>query len=105
MQNSLILVQKLRYMDIIKISGLQNNFAFVMRSICGAFLQKGIDQANKRVFRPYRVSKNAKLPFFGAKIYGYDQNIGSLEKFCLCDREHLWSLFSKWERSTNAPHY
>ena len=61
------------------------------------FFQKGIDQANKRVFWPYRVSKNAKWPYFGAKIEinGYNQNIGSPEKICLCDAEHLWSLFLK----------
>ena len=42
--------------------------------------------------------KNAKWTYFGAKIdmCGNDQNIGSPEKFCLCDVVNLWTLFQKW---------
>ena len=46
--------------------------------------------------------KNAKWPYFGAKmeICGYDQNIGSPEKFYLCDVEHLWKLLLKRDRQS-----
>ena len=40
------------------------NVAFVMWSIYGAFNQKWIDQANKRLFDPYRVSKKYKMALF-----------------------------------------
>ena len=29
-------------------------------------------------------------------MYGHDQNIGSPEKFCLCDVKHFWSFIKKW---------
>ena len=32
------------------------------------------------------------------EIYGHDKNVMSPEKFCLCDVEHFWSLFSKMDR-------
>ena len=43
--------------------------------------------------------QKSKWPYFGAKleIQGYDQNIGSREKFCLCDMMHLWCIFSKMD--------
>ena len=50
-----------------------------MWCICGVFFQKWINQANKRLFDSYRVSKNGKWPSFGVKID--DQNIGSLKNF------------------------
>ena len=57
MEKGLILVQKLRYIDMIQILGLLKSFAFMMRSKSGAVFQKGIDLANKKLFKPYRVSK------------------------------------------------
>ena len=41
-----------------------------------------------------------KINIFRWKIiemYGHDQNIGSPEKFCLCDVEHFGSFFSKMD--------
>ena len=55
-----IWVQNLRYIDLIRILGLLKSFAFVMQSKSGAFFQKGIKQANKKLFKPYRVSKKWK---------------------------------------------
>ena len=40
MQNDLILVQKVKCMDMIKIWGLLKGFALVMWCICGAFSSK-----------------------------------------------------------------
>ena len=54
--------------NIIKILGLMKSFAFVMWCICGASYQKWIDQANKRLFYPYGVSKKYKKPIFWPKI-------------------------------------
>ena len=55
---------KLGYIDEIKILGLVKSFAFVIWCICGAFYQKWIDQANKRLFYPYRVSITYKMALF-----------------------------------------
>ena len=52
------------YMDVIKILGLVKSFEFNVWCICGAFYQKWIDQANKRLFDPYRVSKKYKMALF-----------------------------------------
>ena len=49
-ENPHILVNKRRYMDMIKMLGLLKSFAFLMLSILGAFFQKCINQANKRLF-------------------------------------------------------
>ena len=49
-KNRLILVQKMGYMDVIKILGLLKSFVVVMRSICGSILKKRIDRANKFLF-------------------------------------------------------
>ena len=100
MKNGLILACKLEYMDVIKILGLVKSFAFMMWCICGAFYQKWIDLSNKGLFNPYMVSKKYKMALFWPKIgiNGCDQNIGSGEKFCLCDVVHLWCLLSKMDR-------
>ena len=71
MEKDLILVNILRYIDLIRILGLLKSFAFMIRSKSGAFFQKGIKLANKKLFWPYRVSKNGKVPYFGAKIEIY----------------------------------
>ena len=93
-------------MDIIKICGLLKSFAFVMLSILGAFFQKWIDKANKRLFQPYRVSKKLNWPYFSGKIeiYGHDQNVWSPEKFYLCNVEHFGSLYSKIHRLKQIKH-
>ena len=49
-QNGFFLMQTLRFTDMIKILGLLKSFDFVMRSICGAFFQEEIDQADKSLF-------------------------------------------------------
>ena len=42
----------------------REKFCIVMWSICGAFYQKLIDQANRRLFYPYCVSKRYKMALF-----------------------------------------
>ena len=76
--------QKLIYNDRIKILSPVISFAFLMWCICGVFFQKWINQANKRLFDSYRVSKNGKWPYFGVKID--DQNIAFLKKFAFVMR-------------------
>ena len=45
----------------------------------------------------------AKWPHFGAKIkiYGYNPNIGSREKFFLCDVVHSLDFFQNWIDQAN----
>ena len=50
MEKGLILVQKLRYIDMIHILGLLKSFTLMMQSKSGAFFQKGIELANKKLF-------------------------------------------------------
>ena len=60
--------------------------------------QKWIHQANKRLLKPYSVSKKIKTDYFGTKmeIFGHDQNIGFPKKFFLCDVEPSRSHFQIW---------
>ena len=67
-QNGLILMQKLRYKDIVKILGPLRSFSFLVWCIYGALFRKWIDQANKRSFQPYKLSKKSKWSYFGEKI-------------------------------------
>ena len=80
-----------------QILGLLKSFAFVKWGIRGAFFKKGTDQANRGQFYSYRVSKKCKMALFWYRneIYGCDPNITSFRKCCLCDVEHLWTLFQK----------
>ena len=66
-QNGLILMQKLRYKDIVKILGPLRSFSFLVWCINGTLFRKWIDQANKRSFQPYKVSKKSKWSYFGEK--------------------------------------
>ena len=101
-KKGLILVQKLWFIDMIRILGLLKSFAFVMRSKCEAFFKKGKNKLNRGCFSHIECPKNAKWPYFGAKIdvYWYDQNSESPDKFCLCDAEQKWSLFSIRDRTS-----
>ena len=49
-ENWLILVQKRRYLDMIKILGFLKSFFFVMLSILEAFFQIWINQAKKKAY-------------------------------------------------------
>ena len=48
MQSSIILVRRLRYMDMVRIMGLLKSFDFVISCIGGAFFKKGIDRVRKK---------------------------------------------------------
>ena len=97
MQKGFILVNKLGCMDIIKILGLLRSFTFVMRCNCRASFIEGTPNLIRTYSSHTGCPKNAKWPHFSEKIamYGYDKNIGSFEKFYLCDAVHLLFLFFK----------
>ena len=65
------------------------------------FFYKWMHQANKRIFKSYRVSKKRKKwAYFvtAIDIFGYDQNIRFPKKFFLCDVENYRSLFSNMNK-------
>ena len=74
LNNDLILRLKIKTMDMLKIFGLLNSFAFGMWCICGALLSKLDRPSNARCPQMKNgliLSKN--------EIYGYDQNVVSPE--------------------------
>ena len=56
-RNSPIFVQNNEIYSHDQNIGSPEKFYFVMQSICGSFFQKQIEQANKMLFQPYRMSK------------------------------------------------
>ena len=66
---------------------------------CGAFLEPFFKNGENKLIRGYfshtGCPKNRNRPTFvqNNEMYGNYQNIGSPEKFCLCDVVHLWSFF------------
>ena len=42
------------------------------------------------------MSKKKRIWTYFCAMYGHDQNIGSPEKFCLCDVKHFRSFIKKW---------
>ena len=85
---------------MIKILRLLKSFAFLMLSLFGAFLQKWIDQAYKRLSQPYRLSNNENQHIFVEKIKidGHDRNIVSSEIFNYVMLSILVAFFVKKDR-------
>ena len=64
-------MQNLRYIDMIHILGLLKSFALMMQSKSGAFFQKGIELANKKLISHTGCPKNGKGSYSGEKIEIY----------------------------------
>ena len=79
---------------MIKILGLLKSFAFVMRSICGAFFQKGIDQAKKKALLAIQGVQKMKNDLSLVRKLSYMDMInifGLLKRFVFVMRSIFWS--------------
>ena len=64
MKNGLILAYKLENMDVIKILGLVKSFNLCDVVYLWCLYPKWINQVNKRLFYPYKVSKKYNIALF-----------------------------------------
>ena len=71
MENGLILVQQLRYLDMIKILGLLKSFTFVMLSNLGAFFKNGYTKLIRGYYKHTGCSKKIKAGYFGMQKWRY----------------------------------